>query len=548
MIKPNNFYCACLLLCIAWSAEITAEQQSADVASPDNFGICEDSPPLGDGWGWDGVQSCRLEAQNVAGECVDTTPVNDGWGWNGVESCRVAADVETDCVDSPPLGDGWGWDGTQSCTIEGDVTAGACVDSPPLGNGWGWDGVQSCAVDRADNVLPGNAFRVALRDNGRETNYQTTNVHVSTDARFALFSSYDNNIVVGDTNGFSDVFFRDTLNGSVSRINLGADGEQANNQSEAPQISADGRYLLFASYATNLASGVTNGSLQLHRYDTQTGDMQIISVNDSGELGRGNSSGAKISSDGRYIAYVSRASNLVPDDRNSSIDVFLYDTDTAQVVRVSNGSYGDGNLMDMSADGRFIMFSDFEMNNSQDNLGAKKVYIHDTFTNTTTPLASDIPVPVGAYIDRASSGAISDDGRYAVYGTYSSISNTYQIYWHARDTGEVKSVGHSTGNDYSPDISPDGHHVAFESRNWSLADASQVADDQRNIYLRDMLADDVTIKLVSKTYDGTVLDGHSLGVEFTPDGKHVGFRSSASRLVENDNNGVYDYFVVRVLP
>lgn len=74
---------------------------------------CIDSD--GDGWGWNGYQSCRLSLPQ-ASECIDTDPANDGWGWNGIESCRVAP-AELICVDSAPVGDGWGWNGIESCTV-----------------------------------------------------------------------------------------------------------------------------------------------------------------------------------------------------------------------------------------------------------------------------------------------------------------------------------------------------------------------------------------------------------------------------------------------
>jgi hypothetical protein len=130
---------------------------------------CVDTDPVGDGWGWDGTQSCRVDAGggDTGGSggavCVDTDPVGDGWGWDGTQSCRVDADGgdsggsgSADCVDTDPVGDGWGWDGSQSCRVDADADADAggggsggaeCIDTDPVGDGWGWDGSQSCRVD-----------------------------------------------------------------------------------------------------------------------------------------------------------------------------------------------------------------------------------------------------------------------------------------------------------------------------------------------------------------------------------------------------------------
>lgn len=105
-------------------------------------GSCIDSPPTGDGWGWNGTTSCRLN-ETDASNCTDSPPVGDGWGWNGSTSCRLNVAAAT-CIDTPPTGDGWGWNGETSCRM--NATGIACIDSPPTGDGWGWNGTQSCRI------------------------------------------------------------------------------------------------------------------------------------------------------------------------------------------------------------------------------------------------------------------------------------------------------------------------------------------------------------------------------------------------------------------
>lgn len=135
-------------------------------------GTCIDTDPIGDGWGWDGTSSCRVDGSsggntggttggNTGGStCVDTEPTGDGWGWDGSASCRVTGsggdsggNGNSDCVDTDPVGDGWGWDGTGSCRVSaggGTDTGGSggtdCVDTDPVGDGWGWNGSSSCRV------------------------------------------------------------------------------------------------------------------------------------------------------------------------------------------------------------------------------------------------------------------------------------------------------------------------------------------------------------------------------------------------------------------
>lgn len=128
-------------------------------------GTCVDAPPLGDGWGWDGVQSCRILAESdsaaqviVQGNCFDSPPLGDGWGWDGVNSCRLSVSDSAsqivfsgDCYDAPPLNNGWGWDGVNSCPLTESYSSaemlvnGNCYDLPPMGDGYGWNG-EACSV------------------------------------------------------------------------------------------------------------------------------------------------------------------------------------------------------------------------------------------------------------------------------------------------------------------------------------------------------------------------------------------------------------------
>lgn len=102
-----------------------------------------------------------LRATGGADHCIDTDPVGDGWGWDSVTSCRITETVQPGaCIDTTPVGDGWGWDGVTSCRIAETVQPGECIDTPPVGDGWGWDGVTSCQIHtsplRDPYLLPGD--------------------------------------------------------------------------------------------------------------------------------------------------------------------------------------------------------------------------------------------------------------------------------------------------------------------------------------------------------------------------------------------------------
>ena len=134
------------------------------------------------------------------------------------------------------------------------------------------------------------------------------------------------NLVAGDTNGVDDVFVRDRQTGTTERVSVDTGGAQGNNYSNAPSISADGRYVAFQSKASNLVAGDTNGRADVFVHDRQTGTTERVSVATGGAQSDGNSQDAWISSDGR-IAFASRATNLVLGDGNGMMDIFVSESE-----------------------------------------------------------------------------------------------------------------------------------------------------------------------------------------------------------------------------
>src|SRR5690606_11863360 len=139
------------------------------------------------------------------------------------------------------------------------------------------------------------------------------------------------------------------------------DGTQADRNSLVPSISADGRFVAFQSVATNLVPGDTNGNNDVFVHDRQTGVTQRVSVASDGAQGNGISTTASISADGRFVAFQSAASNLVPGDTNGATDVFVHDRQTGVTERVSvasDGAQGNANTSEasLSADGRYVAF------------------------------------------------------------------------------------------------------------------------------------------------------------------------------------------------
>src|SRR5262249_50865216 len=156
---------------------------------------------------------------------------------------------------------------------------------------------------------------------------------LSADGRFAAFAASSNNLVPNDTNGVSDIFVRDRATNTTTRVSVSSAGAQANNGSLQPALSADGRFVAFQSSASNLVPGDTNGRSDIFVHDRVTGVTTRVSVADEGVQADGDSSQPTLSADGRFVAFSSSATNLVTGDTNGVMDVFVHDRLTGQTRR-----------------------------------------------------------------------------------------------------------------------------------------------------------------------------------------------------------------------
>ena len=160
----------------------------------------------------------------------------------------------------------------------------------------------------------GVGMRVSVDPGGAQANGASTVTNLSPDGRYVAFSSSASNLVPGDTNGVTDVFVYDRESHLTERASVDANGAQGDGLSSNASITADGRYVSFASWASNLVPGDTNGKADLFVYDRQTHVIERVSVAADGTQGDGGPLSSSISGDGRYVAFHSGASNLVPGD------------------------------------------------------------------------------------------------------------------------------------------------------------------------------------------------------------------------------------------
>ena len=380
---------------------------------------------------------------------------------------------------------------------------------------------------------------------------------ISADGSRVAFRSFAANLVAGDSNGFRDVFCRGVFSGQTVIASVASD-ESPGNQASGPQsVSADGRYVVFSSSANNLVPGDTNGGDDIFLRDVVAGTTTRISVSSGGVQGNGNSISAAISADGNFVAYRSSSTNLVSGDTNGVDDIFVTGRLTGVTERVSLGNSGEqaNSTCDypcLSADGRFVAFE-----SGADNL----VGAHNDGNHFFDVFRRDRLNGVTVMISVSSSNAqgnghslfpsISADGESVAFSSDASnfvISDTNgatDVFVRTPATSSTRIVSLSSaqilGNGASgaPSLSADGRYVAFESvaANLVPGDTNGVQD----VFLRDLLPG--TTERVSLGSSGVEGDARSSWPSISGDGRFVAFESDATNLVAGDTNGLTDIFV-----
>jgi Tol biopolymer transport system component len=338
--------------------------------------------------------------------------------------------------------------------------------------------------------------RVSVDSSGAQGNGWSGQGSLSADGRFIAFSSSSTNLVAGDVNGMQDVFLRDRWAGTTELVSVDSSGAQGDGVSFIPSLSADGRFVAFESYASNLVTGDTNGVEDVFVRDRVTGITERVSVDSSGGQGTGGSAAPKFSADGRFIGFSSFAQNLVANDTNGNGDAFIRDLVSKTTERVSLSSTGiQGNslswLSGVSGDGRFVVFA-----SSASNLVAfdynqvGDVFVRDRVTGTTERVGVSSYGVESEY--GAQPGGISADGRIVAFFSPSSrlvpddTNGVSDAFIHDRVTGITRRVSvdsqggeqHGDNGFTSVPISADGQIVAFESDADDLVtgDANSAAD------------------------------------------------------------------------
>ena len=401
----------------------------------------------------------------------------------------------------------------------------------------------------------GTTERVSVASDGTQANYSCDKPCISSDGRYVAFVTYASNLVGNDTNGELDIFVHDRQTGNTERANISSDDEEADDCSDNPTLSADGRYVAFSSSATNLAQGDTNGTWDCFVHDRQTGNTERVSVAFDASQANDNSRSTWISADGQYVTFVSTATNLVPDDINAADDIFVYDRQMQVTERVNvaaNGPQSDNENLNpsISDDGRYVAYESFATNLVPgDTNGKKDVFLFDCHTWTTE--RASVTWDGNEANGSSEEASISIDGRYVAFSSVASnlvvgdTNSRYDIFVLDRDAGTMERVSvasdGSQANDRSnhPSVSSDGRYVAFASEATNV-----VAGDTNgkwDVFVHDRQTG--ATERVSVASDSTEANDWNDAPSISDDGRYVAFKSNASNLVVGDTNGLTDIFV-----
>ena len=264
--------------------------------------------------------------------------------------------------------------------------------------------------------------RVSVDSNGNQGNFGSHHgLAISADGRYVAFRSDANNLVLGDTNSQYDIFVHDRDTDTTERVSIDSFGNQGNGNNLSPRISADGRYVAFASLANNLVPNDTNNRWDVFVRDRDTDATERVSVDGSGSQVNGDSVDAAISADGRYVVFRSYATNLVLGDTNNIYDLFVRDRDANTIGRISvdsNGNQVNGGSEQpaISADGRYVAFTSFATNLVPNDTNNRwDVFVRDRDTDATERVSISSSGNQGN--DHSEHTSISADGRYVAFFT-----------------------------------------------------------------------------------------------------------------------------------
>ena len=394
---------------------------------------------------------------------------------------------------------------------------------------------------------------------------------LSADGRFVAFECGDGSIVANDRNRDSDIFVRDVVAGASELISahdpaLMSVTPNGLSVCSMSSVSTDAHYVAFASEADNLVANDTNGCRDIFLCDLAAGTNSLVSVSRFGAVGNGMSTEPAVSGDGKFVAFTSGATNLVAGDNNNALDVFVRDVQaaTTRLVSTNYTGTGSGNADSyspaISSDGRYVYFRSKASNLAAGGFSGENLFVRDLQAPTNTALtaagvscsATTPDARFTAYVDTAgaklyvwdsqsatrvytnstsglsvSAIGISPDGQRIAY------SSASQLYVADRTAG--------TNGVFLSYRAPSRAGLRFSADGRFLVCAAVVSSTNQ-VYLHDFLGG--TNFLVSRSYtSGTAAYGNSDAPDISPNGRFIAYRSDATNIVDGDSGGNVNVFL-----
>ena len=386
---------------------------------------------------------------------------------------------------------------------------------------------------------------------------------LSADGRFVAFRSTATNLVPADTNGGDDIFVHDRQTGATSRVNVASDGTEAvsaSPHSADPAISADGRFVAFESAATNLVEGDRNSRLDVFVHDRATGATTRVSVSTAGLEGDGDSADPSLSADGRFVAFASSANNLAPTDASALQDIFVHDRvagETRQVNLNADGESANRHSLRpvLSPDGRYVAYESNASNLvSNEWSGRAEIFLYDRVSGMTT--LESVGTGGTRANDNSMLAALDEGARRIAFTTAASsltpgdTNDAFDVFLRNRETGVTTRISAGAFGPVTPDpsvwpaISADGRFVVFgsEAPNLVAGDTNGLMDAFRYETTTG------TIERVSVSSAGGQGNSRTDAPRLSGNGLVVAFSSGATNLVPGDSNNRNDVFVHDVTP
>jgi Tol biopolymer transport system component len=429
------------------------------------------------------------------------------------------------------ISDAFGEESSPSINADGSVIAFASLASNLVPNDT--NGVADIFVYRS---VTGQTERISKSSTAVQGNGKSAEPIVSADGAFVAYSSDATNLIASDSNGATDIFVFQLASGVTTRASRSSTNAQLNGSSVHPSISSGGRYVAFSSLAINAVFGDTNDAEDIFVRDRLLDRTSRITVLSTGEESNGNSREPTMSSDGRYVAFLSSASNLTANDNNRTADVFLVDRQVPTILVATQAAHPvvglDALQPAISANGKQVAFtSGASVLVANDKNGREDVFVRDYSQGVTIRVSR----PTGAGQANSSSGnpSLSTDGRFVAFLSEASNlvpddTNTRgDVFVRDRKNATTERISvSSTGEQanlftHEAEISGNGRFVLF----WSDASNLVPGDGEHStdLFLRDRVAGTTERAIVSANGQPIFIESFNFMSAISADGRYIAF-------------------------